>query len=461
MGWILAILSIVLLFQVIISVSRAVERIWYNTLFISTFFTLQYSFILRMIMEYNPLSIVVLLLAIIMYLIPMIMIQLLLSRYPVISFSVSFLISELLFIKSPIGNQMFQIGVIISDEPILSQFLEYTGVWGGSLWIMLMAYFLFITFNGSKKMLLPCVFLFFMTIFNSFDLNSFKYDNNKRKVDITIMSLKEDSDIDSMMFIYNNTSDYLILPEAVKVIPKNAVEIDRFMTKLYRLSERTGSRIIAGIYTNQGDERYNEVYSINKRIDFLRGKKLLVPFAEYLPEVFNISTAINDIIPHPTISASNYSEIHNDGHVTYSPLICYEALFTEFVSEISRKGADLIFVSSSNTFVGSEHIESIIRKIIRANAIITRRNIVRASASGLSYFIDSYGRILAQCQNKSDFLRKIIEIGDTNSFYVKNREVVDSVYCCFLILLLFFVKNTHNKSLLLNLANLGFSWKFN
>ena len=87
-------------------------------------------------------------------------------------------------------------------------------------------------------MLLPCVFLFFMTIFNSFDLNSFKYDNNKRKVDITIMSLKEDSDIDSMMFIYNNTSDYLILPEAVKVIPKNAVEIDRFMTKLYRLSER-------------------------------------------------------------------------------------------------------------------------------------------------------------------------------------------------------------------------------
>ena len=268
MGWILAILSIVLLFQVISSVSRAVERIWYNTLFISTFFTLQYSFILRMIMEYNPLSIVVLLLAIIMYLIPMIMIQLLLSRYPVISFSVSFLISELLFIKSPIGNQMFQIGVIISDEPILSQFLEYTGVWGGSLWIMLMAYFLFITFNGSKKMLLPCVFLFFMTIFNSFDLNSFKYDNNKRKVDITIMSLKEDSDIDSMMFIYNNTSDYLILPEAVKVIPKNAVEIDRFMTKLYRLSERTGSRIIAGIYTNQGDERYNEVYSINKRIDF-------------------------------------------------------------------------------------------------------------------------------------------------------------------------------------------------
>ena len=56
-----------------------------------------------------------------------------------------------------------------------------------------------------------------------------------------------------------------------------------------------------------------------------------------------------------------------------------------------------------------------------------------------------------------NFLRKIIEIGDTNSFYVKNREVVDSVYCCFLILLLFFVKNTHNKSLLLNLANLGFS----
>ena len=76
--------------------------------------------------------------------------------------------------------------------------------------------------------------------------------------------------------------------------------------------------------------------------------------------------------------------------------------------------------------------------MVRANAIITRRNIVRASESGYSYSIDSRGQILSQSLNSSNFLRKVIEIEDKDSFYVKYQEMVDFLYSCLLILLLFY-----------------------
>lgn len=438
LGWIFAVGAFVLYFQIIsVQKKRISVRLWFHILFILSFVILQYSFIIKLAFEYDLLSLTILLIIALMYLLPIVILDTLSTDYGVEVFSISFLMAEYMFVNSPIGNQMFQLGVVLADNVIFSQFCEYTGPWGGSAWIIFESYCLYRVLNGDFYKLKSGIIVFLLTlIVNMMILNNLQTEMDD-DVTITAASLLESNDIDSLLLTYDKTSDYLLLPEATKIIHGKGLATDPFMTYLYRLSDKTKSHIVAGIYVYEGDIRYNKVYGIKENICFSRGKSILVPFAEYLPfssSLNNFVTKISQILPHPTHKYDNKEEIYSDVNVKYAPIICYEALFTDYISDLCRKGAELIFVSSSNTFIGDDHIESVNQKIIRMNAVVARRCFVRATEYGRSFFINRDGGINKECKYKSCFLTSNVEINSENTIYVLYGNLISHLYILLLMI---------------------------
>ena len=78
---------------------------------------------------------------------------------------------------------------------------------------------------------------------------------------------------------------------------------------------------------------------------------------------------------------------------TIAPVICYESVYGEYVTEYVRKGATLITIITNDGWWGNTpgHIQHL--KLGRLRAIENRRWIARSANTGISCFIDPYGKI--------------------------------------------------------------------
>lgn len=90
------------------------------------------------------------------------------------------------------------------------------------------------------------------------------------------------------------------------------------------------------------------------------------------------------------------------GGVKICPLICYEAVFQDYLMKLAHSGADLFTVSSSNSMIDCNHMERLIVNAMRLNSIRTCRSIVRCSEHGWSVVTDFRGRLIWSSSKKSE-----------------------------------------------------------
>lgn len=77
-------------------------------------------------------------------------------------------------------------------------------------------------------------------------------------------------------------------------------------------------------------------------------------------------------------------------------LICYDADFPTTARELTRAGAEILFMPTLDEggWGGTQHVEHAL--LPRLRAIENRRAVVQAATSGVSQIIDEYGRVLAE-----------------------------------------------------------------
>lgn len=102
------------------------------------------------------------------------------------------------------------------------------------------------------------------------------------------------------------------------------------------------------------------------------------------------------------------------------PIICYESIYGEFVTEYVKKGATLLFIVTNDGWWGNtpgyrQHFQ-----YARLRAIETRRSIARSANTGISGFINQRGDVL----QKSDYWVEAAMTQDLNAngkltFYVR------------------------------------------
>lgn len=128
----------------------------------------------------------------------------------------------------------------------------------------------------------------------------------------------------------------------------------------------------------------------------------------------------------------------NETHtVAVAPLICYESIFGEYVTNHIKKGANLLFIVTNdgwwdNTPGYRQHLQ-----FASLRAIETRRYIARSANTGSSAFIDPCGRILqATAYNKTDAIRANLPIRTGETWYVRYGDVLARIAVLGSILLL-------------------------
>ncbi|HMW88296.1 MAG TPA: apolipoprotein N-acyltransferase [Nitrospira sp.] len=171
-------------------------------------------------------------------------------------------------------------------------------------------------------------------------------------------------------------------------------------------------------------------------------KRMLVPFAEYVPQA--------DVIPWPEWLAPRVTELTagDSGQLfTIAPqmsvaaLICWENLFSHLARESVNGGAQLLVQLTNDVWFGptaaprQHNLMSVMR------AVENRVPVVIASNAGPSQLIDGYGRVVAATSNvfQESAITGAVALGGGGTVYSKTGDwfvlfVLAGAFCTYVLL---------------------------
>lgn len=335
------------------------------------------------------------------------------------------------------------LGNSLSEYPWAVQWYEYTGTFGGSLWILgvnYLAYELVQRWLRVRKvhawtyptlLFIPIAISLFIgsqtkpssnepitvnVIQPNFEPHYVKFDIPQAIQTNRILSLIKQS--------ISSEVDYIALPETsiddvrINFLPENR-DLQKFSDVLDSFPE---TDMIAGITSyrtfpkgvkpqpsyrthieSPGDTVYWDVQ--NSAIEWEAGstipeiyfKSKLVPGPEIFPfrdALFFLKPVINKLGgTYEGLTTQKERSIFTGGKIPVAPVICYESIYGAFCGGYVEKGAQAFFILTNDGWWDNTpgHIQHL--KIGALRAIEYRRPIARAANSGISCSIDILGHI--------------------------------------------------------------------
>lgn len=394
------------------------------------------------------------------------------------------------------------LGNTFSIHPSWIQWYSYSGVLGGSLWILVINLLLFRAFQNvylnkeNWKIQTPFFilsglgFLIPMTI----SLISF-YTYEEKKDPIEVVAIqpnidpydeKFESSIKGQLEKLFHLAARKVRPETdLMVAPETALSGDfdangatrdysvnenffektypyHFITEnqrklydvplligasTYRVFENKHSHASREAFGGGFFEQYNSMMLLNKGdVDIIHKSKLVpgvetIPFASTFPFLEELSIDLGGT--RGTLGIEPEPKIFKIDHIRIAPSICYESVFGEFIAIQCRKGADLICIATNdgwwkNTPGYKQH-----RSFASLRAIENRRSVVRAANTGTSCFIDQRG--VTRQETKwwvPAVIRDTVNLNNEKTFYTMWGDVFGrtSAFVSVLLILLTFVR---------------------
>ena len=177
----------------------------------------------------------------------------------------------------------------------------------------------------------------------------------------------------------------------------------------------------------------------------LHNKSQLTPGVEAIPEWMGFlkNYSITMGIARGTLKTDPESKTLNfNGHKIGVP-ICYESAFGEYVSTFCKKGADLLFVITNDGWWGDtpgyrQHFE-----FSKLRAIENRRSVARSANTGRSGFINQRGDVLQQTHYwVPDAIKATLKANTKVTFYAQHGDYLSriAVYLTFVLLITLIAK---------------------
>ncbi len=364
------------------------------------------------------------------------------------------------------------LGNSLAEYPAWVQWYEYTGVFGGSLWILLANVLVLKvwlahskgTVNRSAIVQLSLV-LFLPVVGSLFRFYTYQAPEGKT-VEVVVVQPNFEPHYEKFMvpeaeqarrFVELSArevrpeTDYLVFPETsfgylntaqVRTYPAMRQVLD-FLEDFPETVLVTGlsayyvfgpdeevSRAGRPRVSARGDTVYLEVLNAAAQIDpsdprvqWYRKSKLvpgpeIFPYREWLwflgPLVRRLEGTWEGVGIQPERSALRSSK----GAI--GPAICYESIFGEYYTGYVRHGAQAIFIMTNDgwwdhTAGHRQHLH-----FASLRAIETRRPIARSANTGVSAFVDQLGIIRkATAYGEEAVIRDDIQLNDAITFYVR------------------------------------------
>jgi apolipoprotein N-acyltransferase len=187
----------------------------------------------------------------------------------------------------------------------------------------------------------------------------------------------------------NQKVDFIVWPE-------NAVDVDPYTNKdVYEQLEIFDKPLIIGAIIGKGDKLLNTSILWGEKTQDIYVKQHLTPFGEYIP-LRSIAKKISPLVDQvDDFSPGNQQKIFTIGAAKVAPVICFELLDDEILTEAAKSSNLLVVQTNSATFgTSAESAQQL--SITRIRAIEHSRNVVSVSTTGISAVIDFNGKILNQ-----------------------------------------------------------------
>lgn len=388
-----------------------------------------------------------------------------------------YVLNEYLLGKWELAFPNFVLGASLSNFPELIQYYEYSGVYGGTLAVLLTNLAVTTWLSSPNKKKLPTVEITILIGVLSLMLYSYnRYCSYKEKSDpVSISVIHTNVNCRSEKFEMSGNhlvqkylgisrscsknSDLIIWPETAitnfgwlnsptKKRLKEAVFKDQNSNSEFSLISgaimfETHKSFLNKKHQNNPNLIHDEkedyyYYSYNGAFIFsnletkyqYRTKEKLVPIEETIPNM-PFMQALKKIVKSQSGKTFNKKKrtIKNfeiaSKNIIVSPIICYESLFPNFVREFVKKGSNLMVIILNegwyrNAYGANQFLS---HSVIRS--IENRRSIARSSNDGVSAFINqrgdivkSYSKFNPQCLSLS------LNKNSKKSFYTKHGDLI-------------------------------------
>ncbi len=358
------------------------------------------------------------------------------------------------------------------------QWYEYTGIFGGTLWILIVNILLFLSLkrwmNKEKKFktFLPAsiaLILSILIIIQSYSLYR-NHSETPHPVDVVVVQPNLDPygdqfelpasevlriNLDLARQKLDSNVDYILSPESAiqegiwedRIDESPSVGALRQFTQenpnaAYLIGASTYHRFAPGeklsatarkFRSSEGhyDAFNTALYFENGNTPSLHHKSKLTPGVEKMPFsrlmkplenlAFNMGGTVGSL---GTDKERTVFARQQDG-MKVAPVICYESVFGEYVTEYVRKGAGLVFVITNDGWWGDTPGHRQHLTFSKLRAIETRRSIARSANTGISCFIDQRGDIF-QATNywEPAVIRQTLNYNEEITFYVKYGDYI-------------------------------------
>jgi apolipoprotein N-acyltransferase len=350
---------------------------------------------------------------------------------------------EFLYHGDQITWTWLSIGNTFADSTNLIQWYEYTGIFGGSLWVLSVncLFFSLLFADKNKNKVIGLAALIVLPILFSYSLlypkDQYKVGIGQQNVVIVQPNIDPynekftgsyEQQLQKMLDLasqkVDSTTDYVILPETALIediweheleksnslntikkfisnYPKLKVIIGAATAKAYTQSDELSS---TARKFSQGEGYYdvfNTAFQLDNRQQIQKyHKSKLVPGVEQMPLQFIFkyfeAFALEMGGTTGSLGSQTFRTVFksNDNATIVAPVICYESVYGEFVTDFIKQGATFIAILTNDGWWGNTpgHIQHL--KLGRLRAIENRRWIARSANTGISCFIDPAGELL-------------------------------------------------------------------
>ena len=357
----------------------------------------------------------------------------------------------------------------------LIQWYEYTGVYGGTLWILISNILFFEiwlalkhgTFKTNKiRLLIPLASWVLIPILVSLYIY-YNYEEKLNPANIVVVQPNIDpykkfgtmpASVQLNRLIHLSDSvgqtntEYFIWPETA--ISEGIEEAtfrnnEDFRTIQEFLSKYKNSNLISGIESfsiydsaltptarfNKNTGIYFDVFNSAVSIENsgtlqFYHKSKLVPGVEQTP----FSTALSFLKPAfaafggATGSYGKQKEpsvFYSQSGIGSAPVICYESIWGGYVAEYIKKDAQFIAIITNDAWWGNTSGKDQHLHYAKLRAIETRRWVARSANTGISAFINQRGDLIKQSKWwVQDALKEDINLNNELSFYVRFGDYI-------------------------------------
>jgi apolipoprotein N-acyltransferase len=166
----------------------------------------------------------------------------------------------------------------------------------------------------------------------------------------------------------------------------------------------------AAFFLDTATEKFQQYYKIN-----------LVPFSEVLPfqGIFPILSRVN--LGQADFTSGKDPAVYSIGTtLRAAPFICYEIIYPAFVRERVKRGANLFVNITNDGWFGRSSGAFQHATMARLRSIENGVTLARSANSGISMFVDQYGRVLGRTSlYDRTFLTRTISIARIPTLYSK------------------------------------------